>query len=113
MEVKEPTEAQIKEFWEWCGFRRLPLGNKGYHFESTIKTMNWMPPDKTEIYASIEYLPRIDLNNLFKYTINILDLDTRRKILNEWVADILTNPKKDVAISLFGVINAKRNIHKN
>lgn len=66
---KQPTQKQIKKFWEWCGFARLPEGNRGYHYEQTVKTMNWLPPYETEIYASISFLPAIDLNNLFKYAV--------------------------------------------
>lgn len=68
--MEEPTEAQVKEFFkEWCGFKRLPKGNKGFHFELGVKVMNWQPPDtKNEVYG-IDYLPRISLDNLFKYAI--------------------------------------------
>ena len=47
---KEPTEAQIKEFWEWCGF--------------TISG-DWA-------YLNSPYrrgIPSVDLNNLFKYAV--------------------------------------------
>ncbi len=67
--MKEPTEAQVKEFWEWCGFKRLPEGKKGWHYERTVKVMNWLAPDQTEYFMSLPYLPRIDLNSLFKYAV--------------------------------------------
>lgn len=51
MEAKQPTEAQIKEFWEWCGFSFMS------HFEM------WIDPSGT----IVEMLPLIDLNSLFKY----------------------------------------------
>ena len=64
-----PSEQQMREFWEWCGFMRLPEGNRDYHYEHTVKTMNWKSPCETEICASIPVLPRLDLNNLFKYAV--------------------------------------------
>ena len=66
----QPTDEQIKEFWEWCGFsRRLPEGRAGYHWEQCVKVMNWMSPDYKEIYKSMSFLPPIDLNNLFKWAV--------------------------------------------
>lgn len=47
--MEQPTETQIKEFWEWCG---LPYD--GYGNTSRLKAKN---------------LPVIDLNNLFKYAV--------------------------------------------
>ena len=67
MQNKEPTPGQQQEFWEGCGFEQLPYGNKDYHYEQTVKTMNWTHPLLE--YGSIEFLPRIDLNNLFKYAV--------------------------------------------
>ena len=71
--MDKPTEAQRTEFWKWCGFKRLPTGQKYYHFEHNEKVMNWMPPDKVQGFYSIDYLPRIDLNNLFKYAVPKLE----------------------------------------
>jgi len=63
--ANEPTQKQVKEFWEWCGFRQLQWANIGWHYEQTKKVMNWTH-DLLE-YGSLDFLPRIDLNNLFKY----------------------------------------------
>ncbi len=30
---------------KWCGFVQLPEGKKNYHFECTIKVMDWQYPD--------------------------------------------------------------------
>lgn len=103
--MTEPTKEQIKEFWGYFG---IAFTEDGKAWQGN-KLLYWHL-DESLVRESI--LP-LDLNNLFKYTINNLDLDTKREVLNEWVGDILVNPEKDVAISLFGVINAKRNIHKN
>ena len=74
--MKEPTQEQIKKFREWCGFKRLPVGQKGWHYERLVKVMNWLAPDQTEPFMSLPYLPRIDLNNLFKYAVpKLFELD--------------------------------------
>ncbi len=65
--MKQPTQGQIKEFWEWCGVKykpdhdvfrvTLPDG-ESYNFGH-----NW-------VMDEIE--PPIDLNNLFKYAVPFL-----------------------------------------
>ena len=55
MSDKQPTQKQIKEFWEWCGFR-LHGEVPGEHL--------WYAPDGIVFNCG---LPIIDLNNLFKY----------------------------------------------
>ena len=55
---KKPTEAQIKEFWEWCGFS---IGE--YSDE-------WVAPDN---YTCFHGTPPIDLNNLFKFAVPKLE----------------------------------------
>ncbi len=59
MTCKQPTEAQIKEFWEWCGFECYSTALEDLWFR--------MPGDE-----SYKLLP-IDLNNLFKYAVPKLD----------------------------------------
>ena len=53
--MKEPTEEEIKRFWEHWGFKptRLQSGNMG-----------WLYPPEYSLERG--YLPKIDLNNLFK-----------------------------------------------
>jgi hypothetical protein len=53
---KQPTDEQIKEFWEWCGFEYA--GRGGYY--ENISCYKY--PDGK--YCE---LPPIDLNNLFSY----------------------------------------------
>ena len=52
----QPSEKQIREFWERCGFRQPRGGAKAL-----------------KGYVTYEYefseLPNIDLNNLFKYAV--------------------------------------------
>ena len=51
--MEQPTQEQIKEFWEWCGY--IYGTNKGC----------WKHPDGN----NRTYLPQITLNNLFKYAV--------------------------------------------
>ena len=64
--MNEPTEEQIKKFWEWCGWKRIPLGKHNFHYERGEKVMDWLAPDSDR---SSTRLPDIDLNNLFKYAV--------------------------------------------
>jgi len=57
----KPTEAQIKEFWEWCGF-----GFAVFRGDAKLWTKF---PDGNYVDTEFELgaMPCIDLNNLFKY----------------------------------------------
>ena len=55
--MTEPTKEQIKEFWEWCGFKDTFEGDTGAYY--------WKAPNGD---AGVD-LPPIDLNNLFKYAV--------------------------------------------
>ena len=57
-EREEPTQEQIKEFWTWCEF-------------DVVGSMCRYPDDKDK--GHWEELPPIDLNNLFKYAVRILE----------------------------------------
>ena len=54
----EPTKAQVKEFWEWCG-----LDLKGYHCDGDGQFVKYIGSNRW-----IWHLP-IDLNNLFKWAV--------------------------------------------
>ena len=60
METKQPTQGQIKEFWEWCGCK-LVNGHDYYY---------WLFLDRSTIKGAAE--PDIDLNNLFKYAVPLI-----------------------------------------
>ncbi len=69
--MKPPTEAQRKEFWEWCGFKwrksiglRRVLDSRG--LTPIMSQEGWYYQDK---YYGCHELPPIDLNNLFKYAV--------------------------------------------
>ena len=90
---KEPTEQQIRELWEWCGFK----------YEGGA----WQDPNgKVVAIAEGEQvftrLPDIDLNNLFKYAVAKLEVNQRLKLLQRWVTYVCaTNPYNDPATTLF------------
>jgi hypothetical protein len=58
--MKEPTQEEIKELWEWCGFVRVPC-----HRDCVP---HWHYPDG-KVASLLDGLPPIDLNNLFKYAV--------------------------------------------
>jgi len=56
-----PTKEQIKELWEWCGFKY----KEEYHYGNETPSRSfWRSPDNL-IYI---HLPQ-DLNNLFRYAV--------------------------------------------
>jgi len=54
--MNEPTQGQIKEFWEWCGLSQN-------HW-----TQQWFIDQNTKADPQ----PILDLNNLFKYAVPFL-----------------------------------------
>ena len=58
--MKEPTQEQIKEFWEYFGieFQIMAGGTNGYLYWRKSGTELWEPG-----------WPDIDLNNLFKWAV--------------------------------------------
>lgn len=53
----EPTQAQIREFWEWCGLTlRDEVGYHGWYRGIGVTGWEWVASELT-----------IDLNSLFKY----------------------------------------------
>ena len=67
MENKELTQEQIKELWEWCGFKFTPhLSSKGNAYEGT--ELIEYPDRFKHVVAKGESLEP-DLNNLFKYAV--------------------------------------------
>lgn len=67
--TKQPTEAQVKEFWEWYGFKYLESREyDGIHQHFDYR--RWELNDKeNDLYYESATLPPIDLNNLFKYAV--------------------------------------------
>lgn len=109
--MKEPTQEEIKGFWEWCGFTELHTGKEW-------NNLFWESPSKDWCYP---VPPAIDLNNLFKYAVPALNKKLDRHIdlyqsVHGWVCDIglgdLEVEDNDPAIALFwaiwGMINERR-----
>jgi hypothetical protein len=67
---KQPTQEQIKEFWEWClGDRVMIAKNFGGDLAIYSKTEDATQPEGYRL-AFIDYgKESIDLNNLFKYAV--------------------------------------------
>ena len=64
--MKEPTDGQIKEFWEWCGLRYESYNTPAFPYQGGA----WVYADG--IYANPDEpmeLPSIDLNSLFEYAV--------------------------------------------
>ena len=73
--MNKPTEAQIKEFWEWCGLTKIKRG--------------WKFPDGDALIDCGN--PPIDLNNLFKYAVPklkengfMVSLNLLGSIIGDW-----------------------------
>ena len=69
--MKQPTQEQIKRFWEWCGFKIKRTYHDFYELESPLKEQYWfgLPP------CPIKNYPPIDLNNLFLYAVpKVIDI---------------------------------------
>ena len=110
MTDKKPTEEQIKEFWEGCGF----MWQKRGKYESDGYIM--FAPGKFQTYQTHIWLPLVDLNNLFKYAVPKTYNPCQIELLKDddtWrarVSDYLSIEKgtvfsdKDPAIALFWAI---------
>jgi hypothetical protein len=56
----EPSKEQIKEFWEWCGFKKL---------DNPTADVKWAYCYPDGNLYSFKSFPPIDLNNLFKWAV--------------------------------------------
>ena len=62
--MTEPTQEEIREVWQRCGFR--DVYSKDIWRDRYIETNHWWESPKGKRYLE---LPIIDLNNLFKYAL--------------------------------------------
>ena len=64
----EQDKLNIK-LGEWAGFRQLPKGNKGFHYEHTEKVMDWMSPNETQLFMSRRNVPNFtdSLDDCFEW----------------------------------------------
>lgn len=70
MATEQPTQEQIREFWEWCGFKwenapAILLGGERITEWKGQPTGHWLNQEGKEI----DRLPPIDPNNLFEYAV--------------------------------------------
>ncbi len=99
---KQPTQEQIKEFWEWCGCQVV----MNQHFISEdLFYFDVVFPDGKEIRVD-ELIESIDLNNLFKYAVPAI----RKKelwlelLLKTGIVDQIWEVNIDPALALFWAI---------
>jgi len=73
IEEKELNEKLAK----WAGWRQLPLGKRGFHYEGTVRLPNWIAPEYTneQYYMSRSYPPNFtnSLDACFKWLVPKLD----------------------------------------
>ena len=67
--MDKPTEAQIKEFWEWCGFKSRLVWSDPADIVPRHQFTVWDYPDGSGVTQNLSVNPPIDLNNLFKYAV--------------------------------------------
>jgi hypothetical protein len=71
---QEPAEAQIKEFWEWCGFT-VELCHHKYCAYGNKNHTHIYPPDKvgrSVDYGAVNDYPKLDFNNLFEFAVPLV-----------------------------------------
>ncbi len=96
MTDKQPTEAQLKELWEWCGLKqKCSPQNDMFHRGIWTDAIEWRQFDT----------PEIDLNNLFKYAVPKLKQEYRnwKNVLRIWIDSSVGDCEKD-ALALFWAI---------
>ena len=65
--MTEPTDEQVKEFWEWCGFYQ----EDGESYMDSTPYKVWKHPSNLLHDFGYKAFPGllVDLNNLFKYAV--------------------------------------------
>jgi len=100
-----PTQEQVKEFWEWCGFKKV---------DNPTVYCKWAYCYPDGNLYSFKGFPPIDLNNLFKWAVpgaiqemlGELSYDRRsavRALFKEWLNNN-PNGTDDFALALFWAI---------
>ena len=67
--AEQPTQEQIKEFWEWCGFNSRLVWSDPADIGGRHQFKVWDYPDGSGVTQHLSVNPPIDLNNLFKYAV--------------------------------------------
>lgn len=73
----------------WVGFKRLPQGKRGFHYEQGQKVMDWMPPGDYEWYHSKLSVPNFtdSLDECFEWLVPSLRVDNKYPYLTEIILD--------------------------
>lgn len=100
--MKEPTQEQIKELWEWCGGVWWSIHpQEDYHggdYEQLLGKEVLLPDgegDMPHIIMPDGYAApnKIDPNNLFKYAVpkarGIIGADELAKRMKGWISDVI------------------------
>ena len=109
MNDKEPTEAQVKEFWEWV------FGEDKVEFHQALggdlcvyQRGKWVEEDEEFTLHFLGYgIETIDSNNLFKYPVPKLSSFQVRALLSQWIEEIVLLDRfddKKCALALFWVL---------
>lgn len=65
-EMKEPTQGELREFWEWC---HAPIGKISGLYDDWIFGDGQLSWGEFKRRNGEPILPDLDLNNLFKYAV--------------------------------------------
>ncbi|MCK9369911.1 hypothetical protein M0R04_08405 [Candidatus Dojkabacteria bacterium] len=84
---EQPTKEQIKKLWIWSGLKLISQGK--------FWKEHWEMPDKSKLFDA----PEIDLNNLRKYTIPVLQ-DKGYQIR------IVCYEQKEFMVSIFDIVRS-------
>lgn len=87
MKTEQPTEAQLKEFWEWCGCKYENYDSPAFPHMGGA----WIDPNGKTIMDENGFtnLPPLDLNNIFKWAVPQFTIKfgiaKTRELLHCWV----------------------------
>ena len=85
MEQKKPTQEQVKEFWEWCGFTTKKTRVHDFGDKYTMAT-HWHSPDNKKVWFGC--IPEANLDNLFKYAVPKVKVITLTNVFKDWTATV-------------------------
>jgi hypothetical protein len=112
MENKQPTQEQINEFWEWCGWKKVMkrhLVNQDT-FEEHYEMGYWRNPDGGK--WGLDKQP--DLNNIFRWAVPELKkkLSELRlgKLAVDWLQAVIYDNQDPVLALFFPILEV---IHGN
>ncbi len=121
----KPTDEQIKEFWEWCGFKRESRWSDPADIVPKHEYDVWVYPEGGKVTQHLTVNPSIDLNNLFKYAADLAiqciaidhscSLELARYILfKHWLENIEKGLDPALALfwAIYEVFNGSTSSHK-